>query len=179
MDINKFNSLDIKDKIDYINKRLIQGDTVIRIREDIGISEKVLQKEVKKFGYKYNQKLKQYISTTAPTTTKNDTYVVDKTTSVVPNINTDMINYLEDNFEILKEFIERVKATTESTTESTTHNIEINLVDDKHLSTKPKSIRINEFVYREWQEFCNENKYYSKQDLISMALKNYMNKYKK
>ena len=74
------------------------------------------------------------------------------------------------NFDILKEIIEKYKATTTSTT----NNIVINLVDDKHLNPKPKSIRINEFVYQDWQKFCDENKLYSKQELISMALKEYM-----
>lgn len=67
--------------------------------------------------------------------------------------------------------------TTEATTETTTNYITIDLIDDKHLKPKPKSIRINEFIYQEWQEFCNKQ-HYSKMDLISMALKEYMEKYK-
>ena len=125
MNKEEFNKLNFLDKIDYINTRLRKGQTVIRIREDIGIGEKALQKEIKANGYKYSSKEKQYISTT----------------------------------------------------ETTTNYISINLIDDKHLNPKPKSIRINEFVYKDWQQFC-ENKHYSKQDLISMALKEYMEKYK-
>ena len=97
----------------------------------MGISEKYLQREIKKGGFKYNQKLRQYLPSTVTTTT------------------------------------------------STTQSIVINLVDDKHLSPKPKSIRINEFVYRDWQKFCEDNKYHSKQELISMALKEYMKNHSK
>ena len=75
------------------------------------------------------------------------------------------------------DMIEKYKATTETTTQNTTNYITIDLIDDKHLKPKPKSIRINEFIYQEWQEFCN-NQHYSKMDLISMALKEYMEKYK-
>ena len=57
------------------------------------------------------------------------------------------------------------------------NRITIELEDDKHLNPVPKSIRINEFIYQEWQEFC-EGLPYSKMDLISMALKEYMEKYK-
>ena len=78
------------------------------------------------------------------------------------------------------QYIPIVEATTETTTQSTTENttnyITIDLIDDKHLKPKPKSIRINEFVYQEWQEFCDKQ-HYSKMDLISMALKEYMEKY--
>ena len=129
MNKEEFKMLSFTDKINYFNDKLREGQTVIRIREDIGIVEKGWQKEVKNNGYKYDTKSKMYM--------KN-------------------------------------RATTESTTTSTTSNIVINLVDDKHLNPKPKSIRINEFIYQDWQKFCEENKLYSKQELISMALKEYM-----
>lgn len=131
MNTIEFESLDINAKVKYLNAKLKEGNTVIRIREDMGISEKYLQREIKKGGFKYNQKLRQYLPS------------------------------------------------TETTTTSTTQSIVVNLVDDKHLSPKPKSIRINEFVYRDWQKFCEDNKYHSKQELISMALKEYMKNHSK
>ncbi|CEQ31860.1 Uncharacterised protein [[Clostridium] sordellii] len=89
-----------------------------------------------------------------------------------------IMSYLEGNFDILTNIIEKFKSTTGATTETTTDYITIDLVDDKHLNPKPKSIRINEFVYRDWQGFCDKQPY-SKMDLISMALKMYMEKYSK
>ncbi|CEN23996.1 hypothetical protein [Paraclostridium sordellii] len=188
MNKEEFNKLNFLDKIDYINNRLKEGQTVIRIREDIGIGEKALQKEIKANGYKYNGKEKQYVPTTETTTKStteeiptivvdSNTVVGNKNTIVVPKQQQQILGYLENNFEILQEFIEKYKATTKPATETTTNYISINLIDDKHLNPKPKSIRINEFVYQDWQKFC-ENKHYSKQDLISMALKEYMEKYK-
>lgn len=182
MNTIEFEKLDIKEKIEYINAKLKEGKTVIKIREDIGISEKYLQREIKKGGFKYNQKLRQYLPTTETTTTSttnNELYVVPNNTIVVDKNKMNILNYLEENFSVLNEFIEKYKATTTSTTEITTQSIVINLVDDKHLSPNPKSIRINEFVYRDWQKFCEDNKYYLKQDLISMALKEYMNNHSK
>jgi len=164
------------------------GQTLIRIREDIGIGEKSLQKEIKANGYRYNNKERQYIHTTETTTkstteilstivANSNTDVVDKNTIVVPKKQEKILGYLENNFEVLQEFLEKYKSTTKSTTETTTNHIIINIVDDKHLNPKPKSIRINEFIYQDWQQFC-DTKHYSKQDLISMALKEYMEKYK-
>ena len=152
----EFKKLDTIDKINYINSKLEKGQTVIRIREDLGIGEKALQKIIKEAGYVYNQKLRQYILTTEKANT---------------------LDYLSNNINILMDMIEKYKATTETTTETTTKYITIDLIDDKHLKPKPKSIRINEFIYQEWQEFCNKQ-HYSKMDLISMALKEYMEKYK-
>ena len=188
MNKEQFNNLDFIEKIEYLNNKLREGQTVIKIREHIGIGEKALQKEIKANGYKYNSKIKQYTpitqTTTNSTTNKIPTIVEDETT-VVDNENTfvvlnqhkQILGYLENNFEVLQEFLEKYKSPTRPTTETTTNHIVINLVDDKHLSPKPKSIRINEFVYQDWQQFC-KTKHYSKQDLISMALKEYMDKYK-
>lgn len=187
MNKDQFNNLDFMEKIEYLNKRLREGQTVIRIREDIGIGEKALQREIKANGYRYNNKERQYVPTTEATTKSatdilptivedRNTIVVNENTFVVPKQQQQILGYLENNFEVLQEFLEKYKATTKATTETTTNHIVINLVDDKHLNPKPKSIRINEFVYQNWQKFC-DTKHYSKQDLISMALKEYMDKY--
>ena len=179
----EFSNLSEVDKIDYINMRLKEGITIKDIRAGVGISEGASQKLMRDNNYKYNQKLKQYIpttkATTQTTTEPNNIVVVDSNTKpLLTKENENILNYLGDNFDILKEFIEKYKTTTQSTTESTTNSIVINLVDDKHLNPKPKSLRINEFIWKDWQEFCDQNKYYSKQDLISMALKEYIQKYK-
>ena len=174
MNKKEFNELLFKEKINYFNNKLKEGQTVIRIREDIGIGEKGWQKEVKNNGYKYDTKSKLYVKNRATTETTTTPTTNNKTINLLPKDHGEIQNYISGNFDILKEIIEKYKATTESTTTSTTNKIIINLVDDKYLNPKPKSIRINEFVYQDWQMFCEENKLYSKQELISMALKEYM-----
>ncbi|HBG3256256.1 TPA: ABC transporter permease [Clostridioides difficile] len=58
-----------------------------------------------------------------------------------------------------------------------TNHIIINLIDDKQLNSKSKGVEINEFTYQDWQQFC-DIKYYGKKGLISMTLKEYIEKYK-
>ena len=74
---------------------------------------------------------------------------------------------LETQVEGLKEEIEKLEDSV----------IVINLMDDTDLNSSPKSIRINFFVWDEWQEFCDKNDQYSKKQLVSMALKEYMEKH--
>lgn len=178
MNKEEFKMLSFTDKINYFNNKLREGQTVTSIRKDIGIGEKTWQKEVKLNGYKYDTKSKIYVEnkTTIETTTISTTS--NKSINSLQKKHGEIQDYILGNFNILKEIIEKYKSTTEATTTTTTNNIIINLVDDKHLSPKPKSIRINEFVYKDWQKFCDENKIYSKQELISMALKEYMEKYR-
>ena len=174
----EFKKLNTIDKINYINSKLEKGQTVIRIREDLGIGEKALQKIIKEAGYVYNQKIKRYITTTQSTTKPLEVSVVEtNTNTLLTKEKANTLDYINNNINILMDMIEKYKTTTQSTTETTTNYITIDLIDDKHLKPKPKSIRINEFIYQEWQEFCNKQ-HYSKMDLISMALKEYMEKYK-
>ena len=119
---------------------------------------------MKRDGKKKLSKIYVEIISTIETTTNN------KSMNLSLMEHEEIQNYILGNFDILKEIIEKYKTTTTSTT----NKIIINLVDDKHLNPKPKSIRINEFIYQDWQRFCEENKLYRKQELISMALKEYM-----
>ena len=182
----EFIKLDNIDKINYINSELKAGKRVPQVRASIGVSEEYIQKFMKENNYKYNQKLKQYIPTkestteaTTKTTTEpiNISVVETNTNTLLTTEKANTLDYINNNINILMDMIEKYKTTTQTTTQTTTNYITIDLVDDKHLKPKPKSIRINEFIYQEWQEFCDKQ-HYSKMDLISMALKEYMEKYK-
>lgn len=70
---DEFIDLGIEAQIKYINERLSQGQTVIMIREDLGIGEKWLQRHLKNKGYKYNQKERLYKNSTDVET--NDKHV--------------------------------------------------------------------------------------------------------
>lgn len=56
-------------------------------------------------------------------------------------------------------------------------DIHIDLVDDSEHNATPKSVRINYFVWEDWQKFCEQNDDYSKKQLLSMALKEFMDKH--
>jgi hypothetical protein len=178
----EFRKLNTIDKINYINTEMKTGKTADEVRKSIGISERGFKKIREENNWQFNQKTKQYETSTMTTTKPLEVSVVEANTNTLPTTEkTNTLDYLSNNINILIDMIEKYKAstksTTETTTETTTNYITIDLVDDKHLKPKPKSIRINEFIYQEWQEFCNRQ-HYSKMDLISMALKEYMEKYK-
>lgn len=168
--------------IKYINSLLQEGKSVKDVRETLGISEKKFQKEIKALGYKYNQKERLYISAYKPITevletepikdivvdTKPTTKETTSTTTLTTTQST-TIDYLTDNLDVLKQLLENYKRNTTYDDKG----IYINLVSDKHLDPKPKSIRINEFVWREWQEFTKDLTF-SKSDLISQALLEFM-----
>ena len=183
MDKEMFLNLNTEKQIDYLNKQLKEGNTVIRIREDLGIGEKKLQKIIKLNGYKYDQKIKQYIKvnqvihdyTKVIHNENNNTNDVVIHNVIHDVIQVDNIKYFNDNFELFKTMIERFKEGMNNY--NNTSNIVINLQDDTHLKRNPRPVRINAFVEDKWKLFCEENKKFTKKELLSMALKEYMEKY--
>lgn len=172
----EFLNLNIIDKVNYINAELKNNKSVKDITSDLGVGKNYINQFMNKNNYVRDKDLNQYI----PIAPAAEVAVVEANTKQLLNTDhIDTIDYLSENINVLIDMIDKYKAaTTQTTTEGTTNYITIDLLDDKHLKPKPKSIRINEFVYQEWQVFCDKQ-HYSKMDLISMALKEYMEKYSK
>lgn len=166
--------------INYINKLLGEGKTVKEIRENLGYSEKKFQKEIKNLGYKFDQKLKQYINTSEVMNISdfNNNTLSNTTcnTEIIDNTDKENLNFIGENIELLKEMLMYYKRNKESNTNN--NGIVIDLIDDKAIDNgKPKSVRVNQHVWLEWQEFTKKSTFSSK-DLISMALVEYLKKYK-
>ena len=169
--------------IELINKYLREGKTVKDIRIILGYSEKAYQKKIKELGYKYNQKEKQYILESIeiiPATESNTT--CNTTCNTTPN-NTNLmtleqeqsINFISENIQELKEMLMYYKRNKECNTSN--RGIVINLIDDRAIDDgKPSSFRVNKYVLNDWKEFTKDINYSSK-ELVSMALKEYMEKY--
>lgn len=168
--------------INYINALLKEGKTVKEVRSILELSEKSFQKQIKELNYKYNQKIRQYepftevlasnLSNTSNATTKSTTEATTNSTTLTTTEQT-TLKYLDSNIEIIKQLLENYKRNTNNTNK----DIVINLINDKHLNPKPKSIRINEFVWRDWLEFTKDFTF-TKSDLISQALLEFMQNHK-
>lgn len=171
--------------INYINE-LLKSMTVKEVRSELGVSEKLFQKEIKRLGYKYNQKTKQY----DPIDYKDNIKVIDcKSSDYESNTkiihdkdyksNTNVIdkeasinkaaNLIIDEYDTLKSIIKWFKDR-----ENTIDRIVIDLPD---AADKRTTILINEIIYNQFNEFCNNHKEYSKKDLMAMALLEYIRKY--
>ncbi|MGL5714641.1 MAG: hypothetical protein ACRCXT_01760 [Paraclostridium sp.] len=215
----QFLALDIDNQIKYLNDRLQSGQTVIRIREDIGIGEKGLQKIIKENGYKYNQKERLYKPSTTvetkPSTEENKSFYSSSTaveqtpndelyktstdvekTKYVANIDVENEFYdsrglvvSKDQFDLMfKSFkeIEKMNAKLEKVYQWYEKENEV-------IDVTPLELKIDKFegdavaraykfypeVQKDFIEFCNKHKQYKTQDIISQALKEFMEKYRK
>lgn len=84
-------------------------------------------------------------------------------------------NYIRNNFTYLVEMIEDYKNKNIVMNSEKTIILELPVEDNKEFKT---SMRVNQIVWNEFKEFCKQNKNHTQKDLISMALVEYMRKYK-
>lgn len=188
----EFLNLNIEDKINYINKKLSEGKTVIRIREDLGIGEKALQKIIKDNGYKYLQGKRMYAkepTNSSEANKRTSSVQEDKrlavstddnipTLSLQEGIKEDLLQLLsikEELFDLVTERRQRAYKEPANVIEVIQdQGIKIELDDSEVIK---RTVRGNKTVFDKWDKFCSENKEFSKQDLLSMALLEYINKY--
>ena len=84
--------------------------------------------------------------------------------------------YLNSNFDVLMEMIETYKVNKNIvTTDKTEIIVELPVDESKEFKT---SIRVNKVIWEQFKEFCKSNKNYTQKDLVSMAMLEYMKKYK-
>ena len=180
----EFLELDIDKKIEYLNEKLSEGKTVICIREDLGIGEKSLQKIIRENGYKYFQKEKRYYKENTNVLQKNivnENYNLDSKdpTIVLQNYKDDLLEIVQakkDIFEVINAFKENLyyKDTTNVIEVVASNEIQIK---DFNSDAKVTSFRVYGETLTKWKEFCSKHKKYNNQDLVSMALEEYMKKY--
>ena len=161
--------------INYINSLLKDGKTVKEIRGILGISEKSFQKEIKYLGYKYNQKQRQNVNDNCSSNTLCNTK--SNTADIISFEDKDSLNFISENIELLKELLMTYKKNKESNPND--YNLFVDLIDDSSIKDqKPKTIRVNYYVWEEWKEFTKKSNQSSK-TLISLALKKFMEEYNK
>ncbi|WP_404989339.1 hypothetical protein [Clostridium culturomicium] len=104
--------------------------------------------------------------------------IVDNRTSLStmpPNVDLEQFQGLMNNYSTLMEMIERYKQNSmELGSDNKSIVIELPLEDEKQFK---KTFRINKVIFEQFEEFCNQHSEYTVKDLVSMALKEYMERH--
>lgn len=196
MDLNEFMGLPIQDQIQYINDQLDQGLKMDQIRSSIGIGEKKLQRYIKKNNYKYDNKTRRYIcnmnmlqdpvhseikpseATGEVTKVIEHKYNIDILPEVLePDNQQKLINMLQmyDKLQDMYKWYE-IQQLQDKVVDMDPPEIKVAINDNEVLT---RSFRIYKDTYDIWGKFCKENSNYKVLDLLSMALLEYVDKYKK
>lgn len=200
---------DIKGQIDYLNSRLNNGLSVKEIREALGVGEKKLQKYLKSINYKYDQKIKNYILVTEVVKASeeaeginnykdNQLVVNKKTEDNIQPVNGDRDNLLPVEFTDYDKLINMVNTYQEMSKRMEKldkmeemfqwYELQKSVIDvtPSKLNIPPtdaepvtRSFKIYPDVNEDFKNFCSKNNNYKVQDIISFAIREFLDKYDK
>ncbi|WP_195941115.1 hypothetical protein [Romboutsia sp. 1001713B170131_170501_G6] len=151
----KFNELEVKEQIEYINQNL-ENKTLTKICEDIKVSRSTIRKRFLKQGYIFDKDQSKYINLEANKKLREGNKCKSNT------------NELECKVKALET---KIKGIEDRLNSSSSKQINIKKFEGKTVS---RCYRLYEDVQKEFSKFCKENSNYKVQDILSMALYEYM-----
>lgn len=177
-------ALSVEQLVEYVNKELLNGRSMVDIEtNDFGVNDRVIVKRLNRRGYKRvgNEftkditKVIQKDNEVNVKTLKEELVVREK-----PVIQKHNKRIEEDKLNELVELIEPIKQMLQEYNRSK-NIVDVNLVELKPkavIEVKQKLFKIDVDVLEQWEEFVSKHKEYKVQQLISLALEEFIQKYK-
>lgn len=184
MNKTEFNKLEVMEQIEYINKSLLEGNTLTNVCKSIGISRSTIRDRFEKIGYKYNKSINQYESiveiieaeTIAPVGAnkpiKEDIKpIVQESSNLVVGtdneILTSLINNYDDMNNKLNEIYNWYKLQSSNKVVEAKNKMDI---PDYNDDVVVRSYKLYVSTHKRFTEFCKTNNKYKVQDILCYLL---------
>lgn len=176
----KIEEMETKEIVNYINKELSKGRSLKDIENnDFNVNDRVIAKRLSRKGYKRIDNKYLYEGSTAvlPNNFLEETPILkESNTNILPKYNKLDLNKLTE----LITLIDPIKEVIQE------YNKSKNIIEVKNLELKPKAVtevkqkifKVDIDISNEWDKFVFNHKEYKVQQLISLALEEFINKYK-
>jgi len=194
--LSSFINKSFNDQLKILNDLLSDGLTVKEVRANLGIGEKALQKIIKEKGYKYDQKQKKYISNTEVVKSNTNNGSIEKYTNNQGYQNNTPVTFRSEEYHKLLEMIKNYDEMTrklkqmdqvyewyeKKILDENVIDIEIPKLEipdnseQKEIVTR--SFKLYADVNKDFKNFCNKSNYKA-QDIVSVALREFLGKYDK
>lgn len=194
--MSSFINKSFNDQLKILNDLLSDGLTVKEVRANLGIGEKALQKIIKENGYKYDQRQKKYISNTEVVKSNTSNESVEKYMDNEGYQNNTPVTFRSEEYYKLLEMIKNYDDMTKKLKQmdqvyewyekkildENIIDIEIpklqiiDNVEQKKIVTR--SFKLYADVNKDFKKFCNKSNYKA-QDIVSVALREFLDKYDK
>ena len=163
MNKEEFNKLNVKDQIEYINQEL-ENKTLTDVCKEIKISRSTIRERFLKQGYIFNKSENKYIYSSEANNRVQKENKYNNNTKV-----------LEEKINVLESKIEAIESKLNNRYKEN-NDIEVKKFEGKTVS---RCYRRYEDIQKEFSKFCKANSNYKVQDILSMALYEYMKNNKK
>jgi len=191
MNKTEFNSLEVMEQIEYINKQLMKGDTLTNLSKNIGIGRSTISDRFKKVSYKYNKSINQYESIVeiieaiepalpagANEPIKEDIApVIQQSSNLVVGTDNEILTSLINNYDDMNNKLNEMYNWYKLQSSNKVVQTEKFKVDDFEGDIVVRSYKLYENIQRDFLEFCKRNNKYKVQDILSQALKEFLDKY--
>jgi len=191
MNKTEFNKLEVMEQIQYINKRLIEDNTVTKVCEFIGIARSTISDRFKTVGYKYNKAINQYESiveiieaeTIAPAgesePIKEDIKpIIQESSNLVVGTDNEILTSLINNYDDMNNKLNEMYNWYKLQSSNKVVQAEKFRVDDFEGDIVVRSYKLYESIQKEFLDFCKRNNKYKVQDILSQFIKEGLDKYK-
>ena len=158
MNKEEFNKLNVKDQIEYINQE-IENKTLTDVCKKIKISRSTIRERFLKQGYIFNKSENKYIYSSESNNRVQKENKYNNNTKV-----------LEEKINILESKIEAIESKLNNRYKEN-NDIEVKKFEGKTVS---RCYRVYEDIQKEFSKFCKANSNYKVQDILSMAIYEYM-----
>ncbi|WP_347449175.1 hypothetical protein [Terrisporobacter vanillatitrophus] len=180
-----FNELDILEQIDFINKKLKEGYSLSKLdNENIISSRKTISNRFKKVGYELNKESNQYENTIE--IVKPEVKQIITTNTQKQESSNIVVQGDQVNNKALEQFILNYADMNDKLNEvykwyqESSNNVVVEdklEINDFEGNVVVRSYKLYEPIQKEFAEFCSSSKF-RVQDILSQALKEFLDKYK-
>ncbi|WP_195973101.1 hypothetical protein [Clostridium thermobutyricum] len=180
----KLENLSVEEIVDYINNELKLGRSMKDIEiNDFKVNDRVMVKRLNRKGYKRVEN--KFVNNITKDIQKNNKLILNKKRKINVNRKTEVIQEYNNNINESKlleliELLEPIKSLIEDY-ERNKNIIEVNSIELKPKAitkVKQKLFKIDVDILEQWEEFVLNHKEFKVQQLISLALEEFIKKYK-
>lgn len=165
MNKEQFNLLEVLEQIQYINDN-IEGMSLTKLCNEIGVNRSTLTKRFKAKGYTFNKELNKYINEVPTEPLKSNVRASDDTIDTNTLLN--MIRALENRVQKLEE-----QSNQTTTIQQQNNNKEIRFYKSSDLVVR--AYKIDSVVQQRFKAYCEDNSQYKVSDIITTAIENFLN----
>lgn len=196
MDRKKFDEMSVKAQINYVNSKLETGYTLTKLCKEIQIGRSTVRKRFKAQGYAFDKDLNKYILSdskvddiTLSAKMPDNTHInkgYGNNLYITKTINENKIAERECAYDVADTTLDKLYKNTDDIlkmlawwkNKSIKNSIDISRLNNYINKTKTRSFNVNIDILDKFVSYCNKHKEYQQTDLISIALLDFLDKYK-
>lgn len=187
----QFNALQVLKQIEYINKQLENNKSITSVSKELGVARTTIRDRFKKLNYFYDKEMNAYVLkknnscnigvidannggyTHVGTINITGVSKEERVLDIIEKSDAEVKNNLLDlakNYELLREIIDIHISNKKVVKQQIVINLE-------EAESKLVTLRVNSNVLEQFNKFCDNNKQFKKVDLLSQAIKNFIDQY--